>query len=74
MKSIIQRVFNKFGYKLVKNKGFETVSFEVKNIFNYFDRWVTIFEIDIIRGFNDDYHLEKQKSTYKMIYLIAHKI
>ena len=46
MKSIIQKVLNKFGYKLVKNKGFETLNFDIKNIFNYFDRWVTIFEID----------------------------
>lgn len=46
MKNLIQKILKSFGYKLVKNKGFETTTFDVKNIFNYFERWVTIFEID----------------------------
>ena len=31
-------------------------------------------KIDVIRDFNDDYHEEKQNSSYKITYLIAHKI
>lgn len=148
MKNIIQKVFNTFGYKLVKNKkDFETMNFDCAFVagllyhlkephlfieklsgicnsiilsthyssedqinhsiklnetfikgYKYeespgpnsgldsYSFWPTkeglleilkingFKKIDIVRDFNDDYHLEKQKSTYKMIYLIAHKI
>ena len=46
MKNLIQKILNIFGYSIIKKKGFDTISFETKNIFNYFDRWVTIFEIN----------------------------
>lgn len=63
MKNLIQKLFKSFGYKLVKNKSFETMNFDIKNIFNYFERWVTIFEIDKQR-FNER-HDELLTSDYK---------